>query len=94
MQAVGGTFAALVNILLLAVGGDDVSAAFYCFLIACVFLSGSVLAFFLVSRTPFYKFYMNEGVEQEVDERTPLVQVSYIMISSININTFICAKTR
>jgi len=73
--AVGGTFAALVNILLLAVGGDDVSAAFYCFLIACVFLSGSVLAFFLVSRTPFYKFYMNEGVEPDVDERTPLVQV-------------------
>jgi len=72
--AVGGTFAAIVNIVLLAVGGDETTAAFYCFLIACVFLSASVMAFFLVSRTPFYRFYMREQPQQSVDERTPLVQ--------------------
>ena len=40
MQGIGGIFAATINIVLLAIGGDDVSAAFYCFLLSVIFLTG------------------------------------------------------
>ena len=44
-QGIGGVFAASINIALLALGGDDVSSAFYCFLLAILFLAG-ILSFF------------------------------------------------
>jgi len=59
-QGIGGIFAATINILLLAVGGDDVSAAFYCFLLSIIFLAGSVLAFFFVTKTKFYQHHVQD----------------------------------
>ena len=32
----------MINIVLLALGGDDVSSAFYCFLLAILFLAGII----------------------------------------------------
>ena len=55
MQGVGGVIVATINILLLAVGGDPVDAAFYCFLFSVVFLLGSVLALLHLKRTPLYR---------------------------------------
>ena len=51
----GGVIVATINILLLAVGGDPVDAAFYCFLFSVVFLLGSVLALLHLKRTPLYR---------------------------------------
>ena len=44
-QGIGGVFAASINIALLALGGDDVSSAFYCFLLAILFLAGILFLF-------------------------------------------------
>ena len=52
---------ATINILLLAVGGDPVAAAFYCFLFSVVFLLGSVLALLHLKRTPLYRQCVRTG---------------------------------
>ena len=46
---------ASINIILLAIGGDPVDAAFYCFLFSVVFLTGSLFAFIYLTRTSLYK---------------------------------------
>ena len=46
---------ATINIILLAVGGNPVEAAFYCFLFSVVFLTGSLFAFIYLTRTSLYK---------------------------------------
>ena len=72
-QGLGGVFAALINIVLLAAGGSDVKAAFNCFLLSIIFLVGSVVAFVAMSRTAFYRHYTKE-VQQQQDEHTSLLQ--------------------
>ena len=54
-QALGGIIAVMVNIIMLATGLDDVGAAFCDFLIATVFLVGSLGALLYVFSTDFYK---------------------------------------
>ena len=54
-QALGGIFAAGTNVLMIAIGGDSHSSAFYCFLITIVFLGLCLTAFIVVTRTEFYK---------------------------------------
>ena len=46
---------ATINIILLAVGGNPVEAAFYCFLFSVVFLTGSLFAFIYLTRTSLYE---------------------------------------
>ena len=83
MQGIGGIFAATINILLLAVGGDDVSAAFYCFLLSIIFLAGSVLAFFFVTKTKFYQYHVQESTPSS---STTLSESSPLMGQSITKN--------
>ena len=54
-QALGGIIAVMVNIIMLATGLDDVGAAFCDFLIATVYLVGSLGALLYVFSTDFYK---------------------------------------
>ena len=54
-QALGGIIAVTTNIIMLAVGLNDVDAAFYDFLIAIFYLVLSLGAFFYVTKTDFYK---------------------------------------
>jgi len=72
-MAVGGIFTAAINILFLAVGGDDVAAAFYCFMVAVALLTLCFIAFLFVTRSPFYKYYTREAVEPHSDETSPLI---------------------
>ena len=74
-QGLGGVFAAIINIALLAVGGNDVNAAFNCFLLSVVFLAGSVFAFLLMTRTAFYQHYTGicHNVQASGSETTPLL---------------------
>jgi len=74
-QGIGGIFAATINILLLAIGGDDVSAAFYCFLLSVIFLTGSVLALIIVTRTEFYQHYIAQSTTStsSMSESSPLL---------------------
>ena len=75
MQGIGGIFAATINIVLLAIGGDDVSAAFYCFLLSVIFLTGSVIALVIVTRTDFYHHYMSQSSSSSssMSESSPLI---------------------
>ena len=74
-QGIGGIIVALINIALLAVGGDDVTAAFYCFLFSVIFLIGSVLALYYLTRTPLYAHYVLQqtATSTERGEETPLL---------------------
>ena len=55
IKGIGGVIVATINIILLAIGGDPVDAAFYCFLFSVIFLIGSLFAFVYLMRTPLYK---------------------------------------
>ena len=74
-QGIGGILVALINIALLALGGDDVTAAFYCFLFSVLFLVGSVLALYYLTTTPLYQYYVLQQQQQsrETGETTPLL---------------------
>ena len=70
-QGIGGVLVALINIVLLALGGDDVSAAFYCFLFSVIFLLGAILALIYLTLTPLYSYYVLQ--ERTQSETTPLL---------------------
>jgi len=75
-QGLGGVFAALINIFMLVVINDEVSAAFYCFLLSVVFLAGSTAAFLHMSRTNVYKHFTSAANAKFNTEETkqPLLQ--------------------
>eukprot|EP00096_Caligus_rogercresseyi_P002548 TRINITY_DN14718_c0_g1_i1.p1 TRINITY_DN14718_c0_g1~~TRINITY_DN14718_c0_g1_i1.p1 ORF type:complete len:434 (-),score=59.13 TRINITY_DN14718_c0_g1_i1:119-1420(-) len=56
-QAIGGVISCLVNIVILAVGADQNTAAFFCFILATLFtgICGVFIAF--MTKTEFYRFY-------------------------------------
>lgn len=83
-QGIGGVFAATINILLLAVGGDGVTAAFYCFLLSIIFLFGSVITVCLAMRLNFFKYYMKDSRSRASSESTPLLgQVKTVKIFEV-----------
>ena len=59
-QAIGGIFASVTNVVVMLMGASQVDAAFYCFLIAVVFLAFSLAFFVILSRTEFFKYYLDE----------------------------------
>ena len=63
---------ALLNIILLAIGGNDVDAAFYCFLLSVVFLSGSVLVFLGLTKTRLFKHYTQSAITLASEETSLL----------------------
>ena len=76
-QGGGGVVVASINVALLAVGGDQVEAAFYCFLFSVIYLMGSVLAFVYLSRTSLYYQCITSKTKSsssEPDESTLLLQ--------------------
>jgi len=72
-QGIGGVFAAAINIVLLALGGDDVSSAFYCFLLAILFLAGSLVSTIMMVRTDFYRCYIKDPASISNPESAPLL---------------------
>jgi equilibrative nucleoside transporter 1/2/3 len=84
-QGIGGVFAATINIALLALGGnDDVSSAFYCFLLAIMFLAGSWVSCLLMSRTDFYKHHIRDPAPTS-PESAPLLASSAATPSPISV---------
>ena len=59
-QGVSGVFTSAVTIGLLAFDGDPVSSAFYCFLLAIIFLLGSLVSTLVLTRSRFYKHYIKD----------------------------------
>jgi len=60
-QALGGIFAAGSNVVMLAIGNGAVVAAFADFLVAIIFLVTALIAFIVLTRTEFYRYYANES---------------------------------
>jgi len=60
-QALGGIFAAGSNVVMLAMGNGAVVAAFADFLVAIIFLVTALIAFIVLTRTEFYRYYANES---------------------------------
>ena len=58
-QALGGIFASATNVLTLWLGATAESSAFYCFLVTVVFLASAFVAYIMLTRTAFYRFYMH-----------------------------------
>ena len=54
-QAVGGIITALINILSIEFSTDPSHSAFYCFLVAAIFIALDTVAFLAMNKSPFYK---------------------------------------
>jgi len=62
-QAVGGIFASVTAVVMIALGTEAQSQAFFCFLVAVVFLAGSLVFYVVITRSEFYQFYLAEKAE-------------------------------
>ena len=75
LKGLGGVFAAIINLLLLALVDDDVNAAFYCFLLSVIFLTGSAISFLCMSKTAIFKHYTTLSTPQRTDVRRAVYSV-------------------
>ena len=57
-QALGGIFASVTNVVMFALGADPVWGAFFCFLVAVLFLFSALICYFAVAKTEFYQVYI------------------------------------
>ena len=62
-QAVGGIFASVTAVVMIALGTDPRDQAFFCFLVAVIFLAGSLVFYLIITRSEFYQYYLAENVQ-------------------------------
>ena len=62
-QAVGGIFASVTAVVMIILGAKPVDQAFFCFLVAVVFLAGSLIFYLIITRSEYYQYYLAEKVE-------------------------------
>lgn len=61
-QALSGIFASSVAVVMIAIGATPQGEAFFCFLVAVIFLTGTLVLYVVVTRTNFYQYYSAENV--------------------------------
>lgn len=66
-QALGGIFAALVQIGALAIGASSVHSAFVYFMVGNIMLFISLICYVVLSKTSFFKFHMNRLTVNEFE---------------------------
>ena len=59
-QAVGGIFASVTSVVMVILGAKPVNQAFFCFLVAVVFLGGSLVFYIIITKSEFYQYYLAE----------------------------------
>lgn len=59
-QAFGGIFASVTNVIVILLGVSPADAAFFCFLVAVVFLGTALLCFLVATRSEFFQYYLDE----------------------------------
>merc|ERR1740124_438742 len=62
-QAVGGIFASVTAVVMIALGTEPKDQAFFCFLVAVVFLAGSLVFYVIITKSEFYQYYLAEKVQ-------------------------------
>ena len=60
-QAFGGIFASVTNVLVILLGVDPPNAAFFCFLVAVLFLGTALICFIVATRSEFFQYYLDES---------------------------------
>ena len=68
IPSVGGIFAIVVVLVMIALGTEAQNQAFFCFLVAVVFLAGSLIFYLVITRSEFYKYYLAEKAENKDEE--------------------------
>jgi len=63
-QAVGGIFASVTAVVMIALGTVPRDQAFFCFLVAVIFLAGSLVFYLIITRSEFYQYYLAENVQR------------------------------
>ena len=53
---------------MIALGTEAQNQAFFCFLVAVVFLAGSLIFYLVITRSEFYKYYLAEKAENKDEE--------------------------
>ena len=64
-QAVGGIFASVTAVVMIVLGTKPSDQAFFCFLVAVLFLAGSLVFYVIITKSAFYQYYLAEKVETE-----------------------------
>jgi len=59
-QAFGGIFASVTNVIVILLGVSPANAAFFCFLVAVIFLGTALFCFLVATRSEFYQYYLAE----------------------------------
>ena len=67
-QAVGGIFASVTSVVMIALGAAPIDQAFFCFLIAVAFLGGSLVFYIIVTRSEFFQYYLGENLRTKEAE--------------------------
>lgn len=67
-QAVGGIFASVTSVVMIILGAQPQNQAFFCFLVAVVFLAGSLVFYLIITRSEFYQYYLAEKVQNKDEE--------------------------
>ena len=81
-QAVGGIFASVTSVVMIALGAKPADQAFFCFLVAVAFLGGSLAFYLLVTRSEFFQYYLGENLQtKEAELETAVSEDSDIKVS-------------
>jgi len=59
-QAFGGIFASVTNVVVILLGVSPADAAFFCFLVAVIFLGTALFCFAVATRSEFFQYYLDE----------------------------------
>lgn len=68
-QAVGGIFASVTAVVMIILGTKPSDQAFFCFLVAVLFLAGSLVFYVIITKSAFYQYYLAEKVETKDAEQ-------------------------
>lgn len=68
-QAVGGIFASVTNVIMIASGADPVYAAFFCFLFAVAFLTLALVLYVWLTRSEFFHFFLGEKKPEAIEAK-------------------------
>jgi len=90
-QAFGGIFASVTNVLVILLGVDPPNAAFFCFLVAVLFLGTALVCFLVATRSEFFQYYLDEKkvptteITNVEDDTTDDVKGKFLQNSEVEI---------
>jgi len=89
-QAFGGIFASVTQVIVILLGVSPSDAAFFCFLVAVIFLGTALFCFLVATRSEFFQYYLDEKKETtEItnveDEDTDDIKGKFLQNQEVNV---------